>query len=82
MAVTPFAERVTAASEGTIEVKLFPGMGLAQPQNVLDRVQNGVAEMGYMLVGFYPTVPPQHGRHAALRVAHPAGSGARQLAAL
>lgn len=52
-AMVPWAEEVNKAAEGTIEVKLFPGMGLAQPQNVLDRVQNGVAEMGYMLVGFY-----------------------------
>jgi TRAP-type C4-dicarboxylate transport system substrate-binding protein len=53
-AMVPWAEQVTKESEGTIEVKLFPGMNLASPSNVLDRILNGVAEMGYMLVGFFP----------------------------
>jgi len=50
-AMVPWTEEVKAASDGTLEIKLFPGMALATPQNVLDRIQNGVADMGYMLVG-------------------------------
>ena len=52
-AMVPWTEQVKQASGGELEVKLFPGMNLATPQNVLDRILNGVADMGYMLVGFY-----------------------------
>jgi TRAP-type C4-dicarboxylate transport system substrate-binding protein len=53
-AMVPWAEQVTKESDGTIEVRLYPGMTLANPQNVYDRVLNGVAEMAYMLVGMFP----------------------------
>ena len=58
-ATVPWAEQVTKESEGAIEVKLFPGTTLASQQNVYDRVLNGVAEMGHMLVGFYPQQFPR-----------------------
>jgi TRAP-type C4-dicarboxylate transport system substrate-binding protein len=51
--MVPWVEEMKQASNGEIDIKLFPGMALATPQNVLDRIQNGVADMGYMLVGFY-----------------------------
>ena len=59
MAVTPFAERVTAASEGTLEVKLFPGQSLAGQNNVIDRLRNGVIEIGTGLIGLYPQLFPR-----------------------
>ena len=54
MAVVPFTENVTKASEGTLEVKPFPGQALAGQNNVIDRLRNGVIEMGTGLVGLYP----------------------------
>ena len=58
-AMVPWAAQVTKESGGTIEVKLFVGMSLAAPNNVLDRILNGVAQMGYMLVGLYPQQFPR-----------------------
>jgi TRAP-type transport system periplasmic protein len=52
-AMVPWAEQVKEASGGDLEIRLFPGMNLAAPNNVLDRILNGVADMGYMLVGLY-----------------------------
>jgi TRAP-type C4-dicarboxylate transport system substrate-binding protein len=57
--VVPWSEEVTKASDGTLEVKLFPGMGLATPVNVYDRVLNGVADFGYALAGLYPQQFPR-----------------------
>lgn len=52
-AVVPFAEQITRAADGAIEVKLFPGNALASAQNVYDRLLNGVFEMCYGILGFY-----------------------------
>ena len=52
-AMVPWTEQVKQSSGGELEIKLFPGMNLAAPNNVLDRILNGVADMGYMLVGLY-----------------------------
>jgi TRAP-type C4-dicarboxylate transport system substrate-binding protein len=54
MAVVPFTENVTKASEGTLAVTPFPGQALAGQNNVIDRLRNGVIEMGTGLVGLYP----------------------------
>src|SRR6185295_1049197 len=54
LAQTPFAEGVTKDSDGTLDVKLYVGPTLANNANVLDRLRNGVVEIGTGLVGFYP----------------------------
>jgi TRAP-type C4-dicarboxylate transport system substrate-binding protein len=59
MATTPFAEAVTKDSDGTVEVKLFPGPSLASQSTVIDRVKNGVAEIGFGLIGLYPDLFPR-----------------------
>jgi len=59
MAVTPFAANVTAASDGAIEVKLFPGQALASHNNVSDRLRNNVIEAGTGLIGLYPQLFPR-----------------------
>jgi TRAP-type C4-dicarboxylate transport system substrate-binding protein len=59
MAVVPFTENVTKASDGTLEVKPFPGQSLAGQNNVIDRLRNGVIEMGTGLVGLYPQLFPR-----------------------
>jgi TRAP-type C4-dicarboxylate transport system substrate-binding protein len=47
----PWAEQVSKDSDGTLEVKVFAGPSLANYGNVLDRVTNGVAEIGYAIYG-------------------------------
>jgi len=59
MAVVPFTENVTKASDGTIEVKPFPGQSLAGQNNVIDRLRNNVIEMGTGLIGLYPQLFPR-----------------------
>ena len=47
----PWAKQVTKESDGALEVKVFAGPSLANYGNVLDRVTNGVAEVGYGIYG-------------------------------
>src|SRR5262249_6369819 len=49
--VTPWSEEITQASEGTIEIKVYPGPALGTFNNIFDRVQNGVADIAYGTVG-------------------------------
>jgi len=59
MAQTPFADAVTKDSDGTLEVKLFVGPTLADNNNVIDRLRDGVIEIGTGLVGLYPALFPR-----------------------
>jgi len=59
IAQTPFAEAVTKDSDGAVEVKLYPGTAIAANNNVIDRLRNGVIEIGTGLVGFYPDQMPR-----------------------
>ena len=52
-AMTPWIEDVNKASDGTLDIKLFPGPSLATFVNVYDRVTSGVAEFGFGLLGQY-----------------------------
>ena len=45
---TPWCERVTAESGGTVEAKLFPANLIATSNNVWDRVLNGIVDIGYV----------------------------------
>ncbi|MDB5838854.1 MAG: hypothetical protein JWQ23_806 [Herminiimonas sp.] len=49
-----FIENVNRDSQGTLEIKMFPGATLAKPTEVLQAVENGVADMGWGLVGYHP----------------------------
>jgi TRAP-type C4-dicarboxylate transport system substrate-binding protein len=49
--LTPWSEEITQASEGTVEIKVFPGPALGTFNNIYDRVQNGVADIAYGTVG-------------------------------
>jgi TRAP-type C4-dicarboxylate transport system substrate-binding protein len=59
IAQVPFAEAVTRDSDGALEVKLFPGTSLATNANIIDRLKNGVAEIGTGLVGLFPDLFPR-----------------------
>ncbi len=59
MAETPFADAVTKDSGGTLEVKLFLGPTIADNNNVIDRLKDGVIEIGTGLVGLFPSLFPR-----------------------
>ncbi len=50
-AYTVWAKEVTAASRGTVDVKVFPGSALGTMVNIYDRIINGVADVGYAVLG-------------------------------
>jgi TRAP-type C4-dicarboxylate transport system substrate-binding protein len=52
--VLPWADAVSRDSKGTIEIKHFGGGAIANAGNMLDRVLNGVADLGWTLQGFAP----------------------------
>jgi TRAP-type C4-dicarboxylate transport system substrate-binding protein len=45
--LTPWAEEVSAASNGTLQIQVFPGPGVATIFNAYDRVKNNVVEMAF-----------------------------------
>jgi TRAP-type C4-dicarboxylate transport system substrate-binding protein len=49
--VAPLAEKITADSAGTVEVKLFPGPSLGAFPVIFDRLLNGVTDMTFGLLG-------------------------------
>jgi len=49
--LTPWSEEINQASEGTVEIKVFPGPTLGTFNNIYDRLQNGVADIAYGTVG-------------------------------
>jgi TRAP-type transport system periplasmic protein len=59
MAEQPFADAVTKDSDGTLDVKLFLGPTIADNNNVIDRLKDGVIEIGTGLVGLYPALFPR-----------------------
>ena len=59
IAVEHFAAAVNKDSDGTVEVKLYPGPSLASHTNVIDRLQNDVAQIGFGAIGLYPQLFPK-----------------------
>jgi TRAP-type C4-dicarboxylate transport system substrate-binding protein len=57
--VTPLAERITKDSNGTVEVKLFPGPTLGAFPVIYDRLMNGVTDMTFGLLGPISSQYPQ-----------------------
>lgn len=49
--IAPLAEKITADSGGTVEVKLFPGPSLGAFPVIYDRLINGVTDMTFGLLG-------------------------------
>jgi len=52
--VLPWAEAVSRDSNGTILIKHYPGGALANAGNTIDRVMDGVADIGWGLQGLDP----------------------------
>ncbi len=50
----PWVKKVTADSNGTLDVELVAGRVLASHQNLFDRVKTNVAQIGWSLQGFVP----------------------------
>ena len=51
--IQPWSEQVSKDSDGTIDIKLFPGGTIANLNQAYDRVLNGVADFSYVLTGLY-----------------------------
>jgi TRAP-type transport system periplasmic protein len=49
--IKPWSEKVTKESDGTLNVKVFVGYSLVNMRNTLDRVQNGVADFAFCILG-------------------------------
>jgi TRAP-type transport system periplasmic protein len=49
--IKPWAEKVTGDSGGTLNVKVYVGYTLVNMVNTLDRVQNGVADIAFCILG-------------------------------
>jgi TRAP-type C4-dicarboxylate transport system substrate-binding protein len=56
---TPWSEEVHKASDGAVEVKIFPGGSIADFNKVYDRILNGVADLGYGIFGPVSTEFPK-----------------------
>jgi TRAP-type C4-dicarboxylate transport system substrate-binding protein len=53
--LTPWAEEVSAASNGTLEIQMFPGGTLGRdPAAQLSLVENGVADIAWIVPGYTP----------------------------
>ncbi len=50
---------VEKAAGGTLKIQVFPGDTIATTRNVLDRVLNGVADIGFGIFGPYSRQVPQ-----------------------
>jgi TRAP-type C4-dicarboxylate transport system substrate-binding protein len=48
---TPWAKEIFEASGGTVEIKIFPGSTISDFNKLYDRVVNGVADMGFAIIG-------------------------------
>src|SRR4051812_12135138 len=51
---TPWAKDVEAASNGTLTIRIVPGLVLATQENVYDRVLKGIADIGFGIQGAVP----------------------------
>ena len=47
----PWAEKVTKEAGGTLNVKVYVGFSLVNMRNTLDRVENGVADIAFCILG-------------------------------
>ncbi|MCA0956443.1 TRAP transporter substrate-binding protein [Mameliella alba] len=53
--MTPWAEAVEAASNGAIEITIYPRMQLGgAPPQISDQVRNGIVDLGWVLPGYTP----------------------------
>jgi TRAP-type transport system periplasmic protein len=52
-------DRVLKAAGGDLAIQVFPGAAIAKTTNVLDRVMNGVADIGFGIFGPYSRTFPQ-----------------------
>ena len=49
--IKPWSEKVSKESDGTLNVKVFVGYSLVDMRNTLDRVENGVADFAFCILG-------------------------------
>jgi TRAP-type C4-dicarboxylate transport system substrate-binding protein len=56
---TPWSQEILAATNGMIDIKIFPGGSIADFNKVYDRVINGIADFGYGVFGPVSTEFPK-----------------------
>jgi TRAP-type C4-dicarboxylate transport system substrate-binding protein len=56
---TPWSQEILAATNGLIDIKIFPGGSIADFSKVYDRVINGIADFGYGIFGPVSTEFPK-----------------------
>jgi TRAP-type transport system periplasmic protein len=49
--IKPWSEKVTKESDGSLNVKVYVGYSLVDMRNTLDRVENGVADFAFCILG-------------------------------
>jgi TRAP-type transport system periplasmic protein len=57
--IHPWAEKVNKEADGLVNVKLFVGNSLVDMRSTFDRVRNGVADIGFCILGPVSTQFPQ-----------------------
>ena len=57
--IKPWSEKVSKESGGALNVKVFVGYSLVDMRNTLDRVQNGVADLAFCVLGPVSSQFPQ-----------------------
>jgi TRAP-type transport system periplasmic protein len=57
--IVPWSQKVTKASDGTLKVKDYVGYSLVNMVNTLDRVENGVADIAFCILGPVSSQFPQ-----------------------
>jgi TRAP-type transport system periplasmic protein len=57
--IQPWAEKVNKAAGGALNVKVYVGYSLVDMRNTLDRVENGVADLAFCILGPVSSQFPQ-----------------------
>jgi TRAP-type C4-dicarboxylate transport system substrate-binding protein len=57
--ILAWVDDVNKAEKGAVKIQMFPGATVAKFSNVLDRVQNGVVDIGFGIFGPYSRQVPQ-----------------------
>ena len=54
----PWAERVEAATDGQVKIRLYPGGTLVKADSMLDGIASGLTDIGWVSNAYYPAEEP------------------------
>ena len=52
MAFEPFAQKVAELTDGKVTVKIFPGGTLGNPKTMVDSINNGITDIGFVIPAY------------------------------